>query len=176
MFSTPRKAARSRQPVASRLEGFDAAQKAALPEARKVLDGCMDAVLDDFYQAIDADPATRAILSQAHGADRLKAAQKRHWQALFSGTVDDALRERGRRIGDAHVRVGLKPYDYIASYSYLIEAFINEILARQPKQAALVTAVARAAFIDMALALSSYQDISSASDRQDEARILAETV
>ena len=179
MFSTPRKAARPRQPVASRLEGFDAAQIAALPEARRVLDGGMDAVLDDFYQALDADPAARAMLAQSPGADRLREAQKRHWRALLSGAVDDTLRERSRCVGEAHARAGLKPYDYIAGYSYLVEGFLNAILARQPKLAAQATAVARAAFIDMALALSSGSDASGASGasgRRDEARVLAETV
>jgi len=177
MFNPARKpAGRHHQSVTARLDAFEPRQQAALPGIRDMLDGCLNQVLDDFYAAVALDPKTSGVLEGARGVDMLKSAQKKHWQALFSGTVDDVLRERGRRIGDAHVRVGLKPYEYIASYSYLTEAFLDELLAKHPKLAASVTAVVRAAFIDMALALSSYQDIVSASDRQGEALALAETV
>lgn len=177
MFSSARKSgSRSHRPVTSRLEAFEPEQIAALSDVRGMLDNRLDSVLNDFYNAVAADPKTAVILSGSRGVDALKSAQKAHWQALFSGTIDATLRERGRRIGDAHVRVGLKPYEYIASYSYMTEAFLDELLAKHPRLAAPVTAVVRAAFIDMALALSAYQDISSSADRQREAEALAETV
>ncbi len=136
----------------------------------------IDGILDRFYEVVAVDPVTAPILAQSSGTTPLKEAQKRHWGRLLGGVVDEDLRERGKRIGAAHVRVGLGPNAYIASYGHLTEAFLTELLVKHPKAVAPVTALVRAVFMDMAFALSAFLDINENASRQNEAKALAETV
>ena len=162
--------------LSDRLTGFEADQSAALPDVRSTVEARIDPIMAEFYRAVAADAHLGKILGGSKGWQHLAGAQKEHWRHLLAGKVDDALRERGKRIGAAHVRVGLGPNAYISSYSWLTEAFVAEILASQPKLIAPVTALLRAVFMDMSLALSAFLDINESASRQQEAKGLAETV
>ena len=162
--------------IADRMKIFDPAQRAALPAVAATVEGGIDDILKRFYDAVADDPALSKILSGSKGSSHLAQAQKTHWRRLLSGEIDTALRESGKRIGAAHVRVGLGPEAYIASYEWLTEAFLERLLARHPAAVAPVTALVRAVFIDMAFALSAFLDINEGESRAQEAQALAETV
>jgi methyl-accepting chemotaxis protein len=162
--------------ISDRMRGFDPAQQAALPRVAAEVDTHIDAILTRFYETVATDPALSVILAGSPGAAHLAKAQKGHWKNLLSGRIDDDLRARGKRIGAAHVRVGLGPEAYIASYEWLTEAFLEVLLARRPELVAPVTALIRAVFVDMAFALSAFLDINESQSRHQEAQALAETV
>jgi methyl-accepting chemotaxis protein len=162
--------------ISDRMKGFDPAQLAVLPQVARQVDDRMDDVMKRFYDAVEADPALSAILAGSPGRAALAGAQKAHWKLLLSGRVDDELRARGKRIGAAHVRVGLGPEAYIASYEWLIEAFLEVVLEKRPELVAPVTTLVRAVFLDMSLALSAFLDINENQSRHQEAQALAETV
>ena len=91
-----------------------------------------DGVLNQFYAEAQRDPARATILAKGPGVDALKRAQITHWEALLESGRSDELRERSRRIGEAHVRVGLTPDYYIKSYCFFFKAFTGLLLARAP--------------------------------------------
>jgi len=162
--------------ISDRMRSFDPAQISALSQVRATVDANIDEILKRFYESAAADPSLGAILSGSQGWRTLAEAQKGHWRSLLSGKIDDDLRARGKRIGAAHVRVGLGPEAYIASYEWLTEAFLEKLLAKRPELVAPVTALVRAVFVDMAFALSAFLDINEGQSRQQEAQLLAETV
>ena len=162
--------------VLDRLAGFDPVQAAALAGVRHSVDGAIEPVLTAFYEAVARDPKLEVILRGSPGPRALAAAQKGHWAHLLRGEVDEELRRRCKRIGAAHVRAGLGPEAYVASYAWLTEAFLGEMLGRDGKTFAQVTALLRAVFIDMSLALSAFLDVNEDDTRQREAQALAETV
>ncbi|MDK9696874.1 MAG: methyl-accepting chemotaxis protein [Siculibacillus sp.] len=162
--------------ISERTRSFDEAQSAALPDVADVVDRNMDEILKRFYESVSTDPELGKILAGSSGWRHLADAQKLHWRRLLSGRIDDDLRERGKRIGAAHVRVGLGPEAYIASYEWLTEAFLEKLLAKRPELVAPVTALVRAIFADMAFALSAFLDINEGQSRQHEAQLLAETI
>lgn len=176
MFGMSRRVVGSTTGIADRMRTFDPPQIAALPDVRGVVDRNIDEILKRFYESAIADPSLGAILSGSSGWRNLAEAQKGHWRSLLSGKIDDDLRQRGKRIGAAHVRVGLGPEAYIASYEWLTEAFLEKLLAKRPELVAPVTALIRAVFVDMAFALSAFLDINEGQSRQQEALALAETV
>ena len=94
--------------ISDRMRFFDAEQLAALPEVAKKVDADIDGILERFYRVVADDPALSPILAGSAGWKHLAAAQKGHWKNPLSGRIDDALRERGKRIGAAHVRVDRK--------------------------------------------------------------------
>mgnify|MGYP002861331695 CR=1 FL=1 len=176
MLRPSRKSVPSSTGISDRMRAFDPFQVDALSEVRSVVDRNIDEILKRFYESASADPSLGAILAGSNGWRGLAEAQKGHWRSLLSGRIDDELRARGKRIGAAHVRVGLGPEAYIASYEWLTEAFLEKLLAKRPELVAPVTALIRAVFVDMAFALSAFLDINEGQSRQQEAQLLAETV
>ncbi|MBL8575567.1 MAG: globin-coupled sensor protein [Hyphomicrobiaceae bacterium] len=106
--------------------------------------------------------------------DRMKAAQVTHWRKLFNDGFDDAYGESVRRIGLAHVRVGLEPRWYIGGYQFLLQEILVVVRSKTRWSRKIVRrrvdAVIRAVFLDMDLALSVYYE---AEKTAREARSLA---
>ncbi len=118
----------------------------------------IDDVLDRFYIRLKDDAKFRDILARGGGVENLKKAQAEHWRVLLKGEMNEEFRERGRRIGAAHVRAGLTPTYYIESYFWFFEAFAS-ILKEHGEGVDAMVALGRAIFTDMELALSAYAEI-----------------
>ena len=88
--------------------GFDDASarrlSALAPQMRPLFSG----VVDQFYDAILADPVARAVLKDDAQVERLKLSLLDWLEGLFSGPYDDAYFEKRARIGRMHVKVGLE--------------------------------------------------------------------
>ncbi|MBN8909960.1 MAG: globin-coupled sensor protein, partial [Rhodospirillales bacterium] len=125
-------------------------------------------ILDAFYQHVSSVPAL-ATLVGPHLA-RLKPAQSQHWERLFSGRFDDDYFASVRRVGRAHVRIGLEPRWYIGGYNFVLPQFtaiIRRVHRFSPAaQRRMESAVMAAAFLDMDVALSVYMDGSMAEAAQ----------
>ncbi len=132
----------------------------ALGRVAQLIEPHIAPVLQAFYEKLQTDPNMQEILARSPGAESLKKAQADHWRILLQGEMTEELKERGRRIGAAHVRVGLNTTYYIQSYLYFFEAFTAIVLGRRGQDAENIAALGRAIFTDMELAISAYTEIS----------------
>ncbi|WP_378775795.1 protoglobin domain-containing protein [Methylopila musalis] len=139
---------------------IDAATRSDLREAWAVAKPALGDVLDGFYAHLLTQPQ---LAGRVKGNEpRLKSAQGVHWERLFSGAFDDAYFESVRRIGMAHVKIGLEPRWYIGGYAFvqdrLLELFGREKRFSGPAAMRLARAASKAVMLDMELAISVYQD------------------
>lgn len=129
-----------------------------LPEFWKVVDPNLENVLDGFYKHVGSVPALAKMVGDQTA--RLKAAQRTHWERLFSGRFDDAYVNGVRTIGLTHNRIGLEPRWYIGGYNYVLSRLI-QLAAKSFKGEKLnimVAAINSAVMLDMDFAISVYQE------------------
>jgi len=117
-------------------------------------------VLDRFYRHLAGVPAMASMLGSHQ--PRLVHAQTKHWEHLFSGRFDEEYVSSIRRIGLVHQRIDLKPVWYIGGYNFIL----NELVLALSKShrfsgaamARKVTAMNKAVMLDMAFAISVYEE------------------
>ncbi|MCR9255045.1 MAG: globin-coupled sensor protein [Alphaproteobacteria bacterium] len=129
-----------------------------LEDLRSDMMGKIDPILDQFYGHMTSKPASARVL-EGHDIARLKKAQARHWNELFSGAFDNAFEERAIRIGKAHLRVGLEPGVYAGAYLFCLRHMVNDLATRHRRPADFardVNAVLQAVFLDIDYAISVY--------------------
>ena len=128
-------------------------------DAWALIDGALPSILDEFYTAVPGVPALRPLL-EGQDLNRLKAAQRTHWQSLFSGRFDDEYLERAARIGNAHHRIGLPPHWYFAAYSFLLRRLavvVAEKERRNPARVAqLYGLICSTVFVDLDISFEAY--------------------
>ncbi|MBF0326395.1 MAG: globin-coupled sensor protein [Alphaproteobacteria bacterium] len=138
-----------------------------LREFRDVLAKHVDGVLEEFYRHVMANAATAAKFPDPARITHAKAMQKKHWlDSVFAGNFDDTYFAKVTEIGQIHQRVGLEPRWYTAGYCFVLNmvfGLVAETYRKRPEQAARVlTAVNKAAFLDMDLATSVYIETNTA--------------
>ncbi len=84
-----------------------------------------DGITQKFYNRLQANPDTARYLSSPRMIERLRAAQKVHWQDLFTGEFDASYVARVTVAAEAHLRIRLPNYHYMAAYAF----FLNELTA-----------------------------------------------
>lgn len=159
-----------------RLDEFETEQHAVLPDVCKILEKDIPQVFKDFYSVSKADPKLKAILSEGIDEERFVAEQIDHWSSLFQGNITDDLREHAFRNGDQQRCVGLKPENYIASYCYLLEALLPSLFKNDRKLSSKVSALIRAIFIDMNLAMGSHFVLEKDEIKRQEAILFSESI
>ena len=136
------------------------AVSAALAGLWPVVSPELDRVLTGFYRHVSAVPALAAMIGGMEM--RLKQAQGRHWELLFSGRFDDAYFASARQVGTVHFRIGLEPRWYIGGYNYVLRALTDLAVRRHRLSAArastAVGALTTAVMLDLDIAISVYQD------------------
>jgi methyl-accepting chemotaxis protein len=154
-----------------------------LAEAWTLLEPSIDAILGDFYGRLSRFPTLAEVLAKGPGVEQLKQAQKAHWKVLLNGDFGPAYLERARRIGVAHVRVGLTPEWYIGSYSHLLSSLVDKLITsgaslfgRNDKAARAASALIRAVMMDMRLALDAYTNLAGEEKRRQESQSMAEFI
>ncbi|WP_019644198.1 globin-coupled sensor protein [Novispirillum itersonii] len=140
---------------------IDAETCAALREFRPILEAHLEGLLDGLYAGIRAVPQLTRLFGSPDRLAHARAMQARHWlTGVFSGDFDDAYMAQVTAVGLTHARIGLEPRWYMASYCYALTMMTDLIFRhhrRSPQQAArLVSAVTKAVFLDMELAVSVY--------------------
>ncbi len=96
------------------------ADKELLRAFRPTLDACLDQILTDFYRHIRSFPELERHFPDEATVARAKAAQKVHWQRLFSGQFDVDYMHSVRAVGRMHSRIGLEPHWYIGGYAIVL--------------------------------------------------------
>jgi methyl-accepting chemotaxis protein len=134
------------------------------------------AMVDRFYAEISADPQRSPLLAKVSNRDGLMRGLRQHWEALLARAPDQETAKRARRVGEAHARIGLSPGAYIQSYAFCFKSLSAALLARQPREAALVGALTDQVFADMGGALAAFFGGLETSMREREALELVKTV
>ncbi|MDE2377723.1 protoglobin domain-containing protein [Bradyrhizobium sp.] len=144
------------------LIGLNEAERRVLREHAGPMGDALPGILEGFYRDILTVPRPKRLLSDPAALERAKSAQINHWKMILSAQFDAAYTASAVRIGQAHHRIGLEPHDYIAAYAKLLTALQAEAerqvsgWRRRGKRRHLQDVLARAALLDMDLALSAY--------------------
>ncbi len=132
----------------------------ALQAVWPIIEGHLEDILTAFHAHVIAIPSLAEKIGDTDDIQRLKSAQLGHWEKLFDGGFDDAYFERCHVIGTTHHRIGLEPRWYLAGYSFVVEkltSVLTQHYRRKPKEAAAaISAMTKAIFLDMDVAISIY--------------------
>ena len=153
--------------------GFDQASSEALREARSLVAPHFGAIIDDFYDTIEAHPdASAAITGGAAQIARLKQSLLKWIDELFTGPHDGEYFVRRARIGRIHVRISL-PQVYMLTAMDRIRLRTSDVLRDAPgvPPAALrrmLAALHQILDIELAIMLETYRDDLLAKNRTAE--------
>ncbi|MDP3408470.1 globin-coupled sensor protein [Bosea sp. (in: a-proteobacteria)] len=155
-----------------RIKGMHDEIVAALPGA-----------LDAFYSQLRTYPETKRFFSSETQIDGAAQRQSSHWDRIAKGEFDQNYVAAVTKVGEIHARIGLEPRWYIGGYALILERIISDVLeARWPKsrfggkiagasdRAAEISALVKAALLDMDYAISVYLEASEAARLKSEER------
>ncbi|WP_321339097.1 globin-coupled sensor protein [Breoghania sp.] len=150
---------------------IEAGDLAAVQQVWRLIQPEIDDIMRAFYSHLSQFDR---IAHLARGqSERLSEAQKRHWARLFSGHLDDDYVQSARRIGLAHVKIGLEPNWYIGGYAFISNRLVAVISRKHRlsavKAANIIASVNKIVMLDMDMAISTYHDvmIEQAKSRED---------
>jgi methyl-accepting chemotaxis protein len=159
-----------------RLDDFEIDQYQVLPEVGKVLEKDISKIIKDFYLTSKSDPALQALLSEGLDEEKFVQEQTEHWGSLFSGKITNDIRDHAFRNGATKRCVGLKPDNYIAAYSYLLESLLPTLFKNDHKLCSKVSVLIRAVFIDMKLAMGAHFALEKDEIKRQEAILFSESI
>ena len=143
--------------------GFDDQGSAALREAYPLVEPHFRAIIDDFYDTIEAHPGARAAITGGPAQiQRLKSVLLQWIDQLLRGPHDEAYFERRARIGRVHVQIEL-PQRYMFTAMDRIRVRTSDVLRDTPEldPAALrrmLTALNQLLDIELAIMLETYRE------------------
>ncbi|MBY0431266.1 MAG: chemotaxis protein, partial [Rhodospirillales bacterium] len=154
---------------------IDEETRQVLREFRTILAPQIDSVLEAFYRHVGANAQMARIFTTSASQAHARAMQRQHWMDnVFSGEFNERYFEQVVKIGKAHERIGLEPRWYLAGYCFTLNrlvALATQTYRKKPERLAqIVSAINKAVFLDMDLAISVYIDAT----RETAARILNE--
>ncbi|MCW2283286.1 methyl-accepting chemotaxis protein [Rhodoblastus acidophilus] len=121
----------------------------------------LGAVVEAYHEKFATDPEL-ALLTRGDAA-ALKQAQVERWRDLLTAQGGEAYAARARRIGEAHAKAGVSARFYLQSYLFFFEALVERAAG---ESSATLSALARALFADMELALAAF--VENAEDQMVE--------
>ena len=152
---------------------IDAKTRASLNEFAPLVERMLPTILKDFYAHVGKHGELAQLFGsdaaeQSHRMAHASAAQEKHWVNLFAGRFDATYITSLRKIGLAHAQRGVEPRWYIGGYSFVLNR-LCELAVRQYSQAGnrevvvqkttdMIRAINQAVMLDMALAISVYND------------------
>jgi uncharacterized membrane protein (DUF373 family)/hemoglobin-like flavoprotein len=111
-----------------------------LQSLRPVVEPHADNLVEDFYQFLWEMPGTATFLEDEVRRTRLKNSHREWLLALFEGPFDERYFSRLRRIGHAHVRIGLSAHFVYVSMNFIrehLKAILRPELHPPVREAAL---------------------------------------
>jgi methyl-accepting chemotaxis protein len=162
--------------ISARLRGAGGEKGGSAGRLLQLIEPHIERELDAFYEKLKEDPELAKFLTKGPGVEALKKMQAAHWRILLQGELTEDLKARGRRIGAAHVRAGLKPGYYIHGYRHFFQSFTRILLGRRDEDIQNMIALSEAIFTDMDLALSAYGEISQSDARNQDALSMVQSV
>ncbi|RJL06967.1 globin-coupled sensor protein [Paracoccus aestuarii] len=163
----------------ARLEflGLDGADQARIRAISPQIQVSVAKALEAFYTKVAATPILRRHFSDKAHTDRARSSQARHWDRIASGEYGSDYADAVTRIGAVHARIGLEPRWYIGGYGLVLDQVIRDLLterrtltaAGRMRLAEDISAVMRAALLDVDLSISTYLDQVDGRRRASEA-------
>lgn len=117
------------------LFGFGPSDAASLSDARSYILPELDEIVDEFYRRQTAVEEIALIIGDSETMRRLRIAQARYVDDLFSGLYDEEYVNNRLRIGLVHKRIGVEPKYYLSAVSTLREILHGLIEKRVPDAA-----------------------------------------
>ncbi|WP_310619025.1 globin-coupled sensor protein [Flexibacterium corallicola] len=118
-------------------------------------------ILDDFYDYIEITPKLATAVQGV--TDRLKSAQSKHWELLFSGEFGRDYLQNIERIGRAHVQIGLSPDWYVGGYNFILNKITTVIIKKHRWSSSRLTsalvAIQKVILLDAAFAVGAYEAV-----------------
>jgi methyl-accepting chemotaxis protein len=153
-----------------------------LRSVKFIVMGVLPEALEAFYTRMRDVPETMKFFPNEDMIRQAKGKQHGHWDLITNGRLDDAYADAVTHVGEVHARIGLEPRWYIGGYTIVLEKMLHAVVtARWPKSrfgrktgsekqlAEEVSALVKATFLDMDMAISVYIE---AAERR---RVAAET-
>ncbi|MUO79719.1 globin-coupled sensor protein [Agrobacterium vitis] len=149
--------------------GIDDDARRALAEAAPIISEAVAAALDAFYVKATRHPVTSALFSDPAHVTHAKSRQQAHWETIASGQYSSDYVEAVSAVGRTHARLGLEPRWYIGGYALILDGIVRSLITEalqgvmhRRKASALarrLSAVIKAALIDMDFGISVYLDV-----------------
>ncbi len=143
--------------------GFTDASSAALRELHPKAEPRFVAIVDDFYQAIEAHPeASAAITGGRAQIERLKQTLIRWLDLLLLGPHDEAYYELRARIGRMHVRISLPQGFMFTAMNririHLLDVVRVELAGDAAATGRIATALNQILDLELAIMLETYRE------------------
>ncbi|MFN7023735.1 MAG: methyl-accepting chemotaxis protein [Pseudorhizobium sp.] len=148
--------------------GLDADQRRSLSAIQPIIASSIGAALDVFYAKASRHPVTSKFFSNQAHVQHAKSRQVEHWKMIASGKFQEDYIDGVTTVGQVHARIGLEPRWYIGGYALILDGIMRAIIKdelkgflhgrKAEKVANDVTAVVKAALLDMDYAISVYLD------------------
>lgn len=139
--------------------------------------------LDALYAKVRETPSVSGFFRDEAGMSKARALQNSHWNRIADGAFGPDYVAAVRRIGGVHARIGLEPRWYIGAYGVVLDRLIRHMAAprtrwqwfgarqRNTDIAADLSAIVRAALLDMDLSISIYlEDLDAAREQAEQAQ------
>ena len=144
--------------------GLDAETQARLRALAPQVNASVGPALAQFYTKVSATPVLRQYFRDTAHTDSARDSQARHWSRLMAANYGDDYGQAVRRIGAVHARIGLEPRWYIGGYGLVLDHVVRDLLrdrrtvtaASRVRLAADISALIRAALLDIDLSVSTY--------------------
>jgi len=139
--------------------GMGEDDEALLERGREIIVGLLPRLVKDFYAHQLAIGRTGVF--QRTDLSHLEVLQSAHWNRLLTGDRDEGYVAAVTRIGVVHRERGITPKLYMQSYGWFASRLMADLIAHpglaEADRAPLGAAVLRVIFLDMSLALASYE-------------------
>jgi diguanylate cyclase len=158
-----------------RLFGITEMDVAALLTVRPVVESRLDSVVGRFYDGQTSVSEIALLIGDADTLHRLRHAQRRYVQGLFSGQYDLEYVNSRLRIGLVHKRIGVEPNLYLSavnSMTCLLLEELDEAVGDPTLMTAVHAAMRKLVLFDAALVFETYirslvTEIEHTKDRSD---------
>lgn len=159
---------------------IDEAARRALAQAKPIIAAEIGPALDRFYTAIRKEPRVAHLFQGESHIEGAKKRQMGHWEVIASAAFDATYVKKVETVGKTHARIGLEPRWYIGGYALIIENLVKGVIGalwpklilagssrRAADAGAMISALVKAALLDMDIAISVY--LQSAEDERRKA-------
>ena len=156
--------------------GLEAEDQARLQRLAEQVDASVAHALAAFYDKVGRTSELRRQFRDQGHMDQARDSQRTHWKRIMRAEFGEDYGQAVRRIGAVHARIGLEPRWYVGGYGVVLDHLIRDLVSgrrsfRMRDRAALaadVSALVRAALLDIEMSISAYLE------QIDERRVSAE--
>lgn len=129
-----------------------------LSRQRKRFERITDAVVDQLYDNIYANPELARIIDNHTTIERLKETQRWYFMTMTIGKIDMEFIERRLHIGKIHSRIGLTTDWYLGTYMRYLDIAVQHFRKDAPEEwTGIILALSKMFNFDSQLVLEAYE-------------------